>query len=90
MKIWAATRDENKILTETVMEFPNAHPRAIEEWSALIGELCGALDLARPVLLNKHRNDLNSFRRTSFSQEDFMEPVSFHKFTIELFPEKKK
>ncbi len=90
MKIWAATRDENKILSETVMEFPNAHPRTLEEWSMIVGELCRALDLARPVLLKKHTNDLNSFRRTSFSTEDFMEAVSFHKFTVELFPEKKK
>lgn len=90
MKIWAATRDENRIITETVMEFPNARPRTLEEWSAIVGELCRAFDLARPVLLKKHWNDLAVFRRTSFSREDFMEPVSFHKFTVELFPEKKK
>lgn len=90
MKIWAAIRDENKIIRDLVMEFPRARPRSTEDWSALVGELCGALDLSRPVLLRKHQNDLNAFRRTEFMKEDFMEPVVFHKFTIELFPEKKQ
>lgn len=89
MKIWAATRDENRILSEKVMEFPIARPHTLEQWSALVGELCAALDLARPVLLKKHTNELNSFRRTAFFQDDFMESIDFHKFTIELFPEKK-
>ncbi len=90
MEIWAATRDENKILRDLVLTFPDARPRSIEDWSVLVGELCGALDLARPVLLRKHQNDLNAFRRTEFMKEDFMEPIDFHKFTIELFPEKKR
>lgn len=90
MKIWAATRDENKIIHDVVMEFPDTHPHEIEEWSALVGELCHALDLSRPILLKKHQNDLNVFRRTTFVQEDFMEAIDFHKFTVELFPEKKK
>jgi hypothetical protein len=90
MKIWAAIRDENKIIRDLVMEFPLARPRSIDEWSVLVGELCGALDLSRPVLLRKHQNDLNAFRRTEFMKEDFMEPIVFHKFTIELFPEKKQ
>ena len=89
MKIWAATRDENKILNDKVLEFPDAKPHTVEEWSALIGEVCGELDLARPVLLKKHQHDLNAFRHTAFVPDDFMEAVDFHKFTVELFPEKK-
>ncbi len=90
MKIWAATRDENKILRDRIFDFPAAKPRTLEEWSALLGEVCSELDLARPVLLKKHINDLNAFRHTAFLPADFMESVDFHKFTIELFPEKKK
>ncbi len=90
MKIWAATRDDNKILADAMREFPGIRPQSVEEWSEIVGELCRALDLARPVLLKKHQNELNAFRRTSFSKEDFMESVPFHKFTVEIFPEKKK
>jgi len=90
MKVWAAIRDENRIIEDRVMDFPSANPHSAEEWGEIIGELCHAMDLSRPVILKKHQNDLNSFRHTSFSPADFMEPVRFHKFTIELFPEKKK
>ncbi len=90
MRVWAATRDENKVLSETVQEFPSARAHTGEQWSAVIGELCHALDLARPLLLKKHEHELNSFRHTAFTPEDFMEPVSFKKLTIEIFPEKTK
>lgn len=90
MRIWAATRDENKILTEVVLDFPSASAHTGEEWSAIVGELCHALDLAKPVLLKKHQNDLNHFRHTAFIPDDFMEPVDFKKLTVEIFPEKAK
>ncbi|MEI3424981.1 MAG: hypothetical protein V8Q85_07965 [Christensenellales bacterium] len=48
------------------------------------------LDLSRPVLLKKHLNELNTFRHTAFLPSDFMEGVDFSKFTLQLFPEKKK
>ena len=90
MRIWAATRDENKILTEVVLEFPPVLDASGEEWSVIVGELCHGLDLARPVLLKKHQNDLNHFRHTTFFADDFMESVPFKKLTIEIFPDKTK
>ena len=72
MRIWAATRDMDKIIKEVVMDF------------------CHELDLSRPVLLKKHLNELNTFRHTAFLPSDFMEGVDFSKFTLQLFPEKKK
>ena len=80
MRIWAATRDMDKIIKEVVMDFPAAHSE--DEWNAL--------DLSRPVLLKKHLNELNTFRHTAFLPSDFMEGVDFSKFTLQLFPEKKK
>lgn len=88
MKLWAATRDLNKILSETVMEFPPAHSE--EEWTAIVGELCRELDLSRPILMKKHLNELNTFRHTTFLPMDFMDGVDFAKFTVQIFPEKKK
>ena len=35
-------------------------------------------------------NELNTFRHTAFLPSDFMEGVDFSKFTLQLFPEKKK
>ena len=56
----------------------------------VLHELCQALDLARPVVLSKHIRELEQFSHTQFRQSDFMEPVSFDRFEIEIFPEKKE
>lgn len=88
MRIWAATRDMDKIIKEVVMDFPAAHSEG--EWNAVLGDICHELDLSRPVLLKKHLNELNTFRHTTFLPADFMEGVNFSKFTLQLFPEKKK
>lgn len=88
MRIWAATRNMDRIIKETVADFPPAHSE--DEWNAVLGDICRELDLSRPVLLKKHLNELNTFRHTTFLPCDFMESVDFDKLTLQLFPEKKK
>ena len=60
MRIWAATRDMDKIIKEVVMDFPAAHSE--DEWNAVLGDICHELDLSRPVLLKKYLNELNTRR----------------------------
>lgn len=90
MKIWAKVLKQHKIIDEAVREFPLARPSDAEGWSPVITELVKPLDLACPVLLGKHVQELARFSRTVFAPADFMEPVSFDHFEIEIFPEKKK
>lgn len=61
MKIWAAIRTDGKIQQDIVMEFSDLSQARVEDWGSIIGELCHALDLARPVLLKKHLHDLVHF-----------------------------
>ncbi len=65
-------------------EFP-ARPSDAEDWSRLIAEIVKPLDLACPVLLNKHVQELERFNRTWF-----IESIPFDRFELEIFPEKKK
>lgn len=88
MKVWAATREHDKIIRDIVIELPTASTE--EEWNEALAVICRELDLARPILLKKHLNELSSFRHTAFLPSDFMESVDFGKFTVQLFPEKKK
>ena len=89
MRIWAKTIKQQKIKTDVVREFSLARPSSFEEWMPVLHELCQLLDLSRPVLLNKHVNELEMFSRTVFRAGDFMEPIGFDTFEIEIFPEKK-
>lgn len=84
MKIWAALRNNDKILDDKVLTFSSNI-----DWEEIVGEICREFDLSRPLILKKHINDLDEFRHTVFTADDFMEPVSFKKMSIEMFPEKK-
>jgi len=90
MRIWAKTLKRQKIQSEVVREFALARPSDFDGWIPVIHELCQALDLARPIILSKHVRELNQFSHTQFKQSDFMEPISFYRFEIEIFPEKKE
>lgn len=90
MKIWAKTIKSHKIVSEVVREFALARPSDIDGWMPIISELCHDLDLARPVVLKKHINDLVKFSRVVFRPADFMETIGFDAYEIEIFPETKK
>ena len=90
MRIWAKVLQDHRIIRETVREFPSARPSDLEGWSVPIHELCQDLDLCRPVILRKHVNDLKQFSRVVFRASDFIEPVDFDEFEIEILSEKKK
>ncbi len=89
MKIWAKVLKHHKIMQEAVREFP-ARPLDAQEWGQLIAQIVKPLDLASPVLLSKHVQELHRFNRTWFTQADFIESISFDRFELEIFPEKKK
>jgi hypothetical protein len=89
VKIWAKVLKHHKIVQEAVREFP-ARPFDAAGWGPVLVELVKPLDLASPVLLEKHVQELARFNRTWFSAADFIESVSFDRFELEIFPEKKK
>ena len=90
MRIWAKTIKHQRIQSEVVREFALARPSALEEWIPILHELCQALDLSRPIVLEKHIREFDQFSHTIFRQSDFMEPIAFDRFEIEIFPENKE
>lgn len=90
MKIWAKILCDHKIQKDVVREIASARPFDAAGWAPVIDELVKPLDLARPVILPKHIGELARFSRTVFKAGDFMEPVDFDGFEIEVFTEKKK
>ena len=67
-------------------------PDIFSESSVLdcVDVICEKFDIERPIVLNKHRNDMREFALMRFFPEDFMEKVDFDKFEVEIFVEKKK
>lgn len=79
----------HRIERDAVREFPGERPGDAAGWNRVLDALCRPLDLARPLVLDKHVNELARFGRTAFTPGDFMEHVLFDRFELELFPEKK-
>jgi hypothetical protein len=88
MKIWGIIRSDQKIVKDVVLDYADQKRDQVRDWDRIISEAARALDLSRPVILNKHIRELQTFSRVVFKQPDFMESVSFDKFEIEIFPEK--
>lgn len=84
-RLWGRIVKGTRILkSETVP----CDPQDIDE--ALLA-LCRRFDVPRPLWLQKNEKDFASFGRTHFSQDHFMEPISFSRMEIELIsPEAKK
>lgn len=90
MKIWIKTIVAHKMQDQAVQEFASARPSDSDGWVRIMTELVKPLDVAVPVILKKHVNELTSFSRTVFRRQDFMESIPFDALEIEIFPEKKK
>ena len=90
MKLWGTVRKNNEIIRQHTIEYAGLTRGMADEWDELIGPLCHELDLSRPVMLKKHLKELEDFSRVVFRADDFMEPVDFDKFEIEISYPKKK
>ena len=87
MRIWATMRKGHRIIGECTLQTAYQKREQVEDWPGLIGEACHALDLARPVILQKHLQDIDRFSRAIFKAEDFMEPIAFDRLEIEAIPD---
>ena len=77
-RLWARVISRNRIQRQTTVNC------AFEDAKEAMTELCNALDIARPLWLNKHEKEFQEFRHTSFLPEHFMEDMQFDKLEIEF------
>lgn len=53
------------------------------ECAVALREVCRQFDIPAPIWLGKHEREFDSFRRTAFLREHFIEEVSFDRLEIE-------
>ncbi|MPN48711.1 hypothetical protein SDC9_196323 [bioreactor metagenome] len=88
MRFWGIIRTDHRVINDTIIPGPLKR-EVIDDVQAelAINELCRLLDLSRPVILYKHFKEIKNFGRTVFKQPDFMEPIAFDAFEMEIIPE---
>jgi len=88
LKIWGLVKKDNKIIKNTTAKCEDyfGFDTALHQ---CIVEICHTLDLAKPIFLNKHMEEMTRFNRTVFYAEDFTEKIDFDTFEIERINLKK-
>lgn len=83
-RLWGKIIEKHRIAKqETVTCTPDSIGEALTE-------ICRDFDIPCPLWLNKHQNEFENFRHTSFLPEHFMEEVSFQKLEIEYLDDTDK
>ncbi len=85
MKVWGKIRKDNSTIAERVVTVQAKTAYDVTDWNEPFIKLCHDLNLSRPVILKKHIRDMEQFRHAIFLPDDFMEPVDFDRFEIELY-----
>jgi len=88
VKIWGNIIIRNKISQSTSLSFND--DASIDLYLSAIQSLCNELDLEMPIILSKHKNDMEVFSLVSFFPTDFIDKVEFQRLDIEIFIDKDK
>ncbi len=88
--LWAKLKKRQKILIQATSYVEHKGVWDADALHEAMGEVCRALDIALPLVLQKHVQDANAFSRVVFRKSDFVEPVSFDEFELELVAEEEK
>lgn len=88
MKLWGIIRRNQKIIQDHIIEIEV--PEGEAAFMTALKYLCIKFDLSLPVVLSKHTKELEKFNRTVFKAGDFIEPINFDSFEIEIFDKKNK
>ena len=83
IKVWGKIIIDEKIVKHSVVQ---VEPKECTFFD-MIKQLCENLDIATPVLLNKHLLDFNKFSMTVFKPTDFIEHVSLDRLVVEYLAE---
>ena len=81
MRFWGKIKTEDRIQCDLVQED--------KDFSSALTALCDRFDIGKPIVCDKHLKEVQSFRRTLFYPDDFVESVSFDTFEIEIIDTKK-
>ena len=83
IKIWGKIVSNDKILKSKTIKVDTKNTTFFD----MLKDLCAALNIPTPVLLDKHVYDFNLFNMCIFRADDFIEDVVFDRFLLEHIAE---
>ena len=79
IKIWGKILSQERILKSKTITVDEKTTSFFD----MLKDLCAAINIPTPVLLDKHVYDFNLFSVCTFKPDDFIEEVVFDKFVLE-------
>lgn len=89
MRIWAMIRKDHRIVEQYEYEMAEQGEWNEANAQVMLGQVCEALDLERPILLPKHIQQLNRYNKAVFQQSDFVDSILFDQLDVEVLDGKK-
>lgn len=85
LRLWTRIIRRNKIIEQavTASSLPE-EPSAVAE---ALHAACVELDIARPMWLTLNDKDMEEYRRTTLTQDNFLEDIRFDRMEIEILEE---
>lgn len=81
-KIWAKILKEEKIIKDFTLNINNF---IIDDLYDYMKEICYNLKIETPLILQKHKNQLEEYSMTKFVKDDFIDFITFDSLIIEYF-----
>lgn len=79
IKIWGKILSQEKIIKSKTINVDEKTTSFFD----MLKDLCSTMNIATPVLLDKHVYDFNLFNVCTFKPDDFIEEVVFDRFVLE-------
>lgn len=88
MQLWGKIIKHDRIQKQDEVDYDLQSDWTEESLQEALVVLSRQMDLSRPVILRKHVEQMNRYGKTSFYQEDFVEPIYFKRLDIEWLGER--
>ncbi|RKI84995.1 hypothetical protein D7V83_04885 [bacterium 0.1xD8-71] len=85
-RLWAKEFKDNRMLMDTVIEDSSDDTRTHKIFNAL-EEVCLQFDLGKPIWLDSTVSDFKRHSKTRFSQDNFIEEITFDYLEIQVIEE---
>jgi len=90
VRIWGKLMKNNKFRVEKVVEIDNKSVNINDNIQAALETICYDFDLEKPMWFDKNTKELNQISKTSFREDQFIEPIWFDYLEIEIIDDRKK
>lgn len=82
MRVWGMLKVEDRIREDVTV--------TADDFMSSLMKVCEHFDLTKPIMVQKHYNEITRFNRTIFYADDFIEAVPFDTLEVEIIVMKKK